>query len=236
MSRPTTVTVPRRFRGPQDSGNGGYVSGLAAGFVAGDAEVTLRAPPPLEVPLRVEPDPDGGVRILDDAGVLVAEGASVEPWDHDVPGAPSWGEATAATARYAGYRRHAFPECFVCGHHRPDGLRILAGPVSGRSIVASPWTPGDDLPASGGLLGAEMIWASLDCPGAWSVEREAKQRPVVLGRMAARVFRDVPVRQRYIAVGWPLGAEGRKLYSGTALFDDGGTLMATARQIWIVLA
>jgi hypothetical protein len=208
---------------------------MVAGLVAEDAEVTLRAPPPLEVPLHVEPGPGGAVHILD-GGTLVAEGTAVEPWDHEVPDAPTWEEAAAATERYAGYRRHAFPECFVCGHHRSDGLRILAGPVSGRSLVASPWTPSEDLPASGGLLTTEIVWASLDCPGAWSVEREAKERPVVLGRMAARVVREVPVGDRYIAVGWPLGAEGRKLYSGTALFDEGGALMATARQIWIVVA
>ena len=80
------------------------------------------------------------------------------------------------------------------------------------------------------------MWAALDCPGAWSVEREAKDQPVVLGRMAARVFREVSVQGRYIAAGWPVGADGRKLYSGTALFDEEGGLMATARQVGIVLA
>ena len=46
-----TMTIPRRFRGPPNSGNGGYVCGMLARQIAGAAEVTLRAPPPLETKL-----------------------------------------------------------------------------------------------------------------------------------------------------------------------------------------
>ena len=46
-----TMTIPRRFRGPPNSGNGGYVCGMLARNIAGAAEVTLRAPPPLETAL-----------------------------------------------------------------------------------------------------------------------------------------------------------------------------------------
>ena len=38
-----TMTIPRRFRGPPNSGNGGYVCGMLARQIAGAAEVTLRA-------------------------------------------------------------------------------------------------------------------------------------------------------------------------------------------------
>ena len=46
-----TMTIPHRFRGPPNSGNGGYVCGMLARQIAGAAEVTLRAPPPLETKL-----------------------------------------------------------------------------------------------------------------------------------------------------------------------------------------
>ena len=46
-----TITIPRRFRGPRNSGNGSYVCGILARQIAGAAEVTLRAPPPLETEL-----------------------------------------------------------------------------------------------------------------------------------------------------------------------------------------
>src|SRR5215218_4317713 len=53
-SRVTEIVIDRRFRGPDQSGNGGYTCGLVAGAMDGPAAVTLRLPPPLEVPLRVE--------------------------------------------------------------------------------------------------------------------------------------------------------------------------------------
>jgi hypothetical protein len=41
------VTIERRFRGPSESGQGGYSCGLLARAIdAPAAEVTLRAPPP----------------------------------------------------------------------------------------------------------------------------------------------------------------------------------------------
>ena len=39
----------------------------------------------------------------------------------------------------------------------------------------------------------------------------------------------------YAAVAWPRGAEGRKLYAGTALFAESGALVGAAVQTWIVL-
>jgi hypothetical protein len=233
----STITIPARFRGPVESGNGGYTCGLIARHVAPEPEITLRAPPPLDTPLAVAPRPEGGV-VVRDGGTVIAEGRSVAPWTHEIPAAPTPDEAEHAATRYAGFVRHAFPECFVCGHHREpgDGLRILAGPVEGRDLVASPWAPSGGFPADEGVLTTAMVWAALDCPGAWAVERAARDRPVVLGRMAAILFETVPDRGDYVAFGWPIGVDGRKLFSGTGLADQEGRIMATARQTWIVLA
>ena len=49
------IVIDRRFRGPDDSGNGGYSAGLFALEHGGDVvEVTLRLPPPLETPLELD--------------------------------------------------------------------------------------------------------------------------------------------------------------------------------------
>ena len=48
------ITIHRRFNGPPDSGHGGYVCGVIADLIGPCAEVTLRSPPPLDLPLRVE--------------------------------------------------------------------------------------------------------------------------------------------------------------------------------------
>src|SRR4051812_10820677 len=100
------ILIDRRFRGPNDSGNGGYSCGL---FADGrEAEVTLRLPPPLETPLRVE---NGSVLSGD---VLVAE---VRPGrvELDPPPPVSWDDAVAAQAPDLD---SPFPQCFVCGHAR----------------------------------------------------------------------------------------------------------------------
>jgi hypothetical protein len=43
------------------------------------------------------------------------------------------------------------------------------------------------------------------------------------------------VGERCAVVGWRIGAEGRKLYSGTALYTEQGQLCALAHCTWIVL-
>jgi len=230
-----SVTIARRFRGPENSGNGGYTCGLVAGFVDGDAEVTLRRPPPLERPLAVTREGDR-VLIRDGPG-LVAEAvpAIVEL---EVPPPPGLAEAEEAARSYAGLERHFFPECFVCGPERAagDGLRLFPGRLPGRGLVAAAVHLDRSLPAAGGCLSPEIAWSLLDCPGAWAMEREMEESGVVLGRMAARLLEPIPAGTSGVAVGWPLGREGRKLYSGTAFFAADGSLHGSARQTWIVRA
>jgi hypothetical protein len=55
----------------------------------------------------------------------------------------------------------------------------------------------------------------------------------VLGRMAARVERLPQEGERCVVIGWPRGADGRKLHAGTALYGGDGELLALARQTWI---
>jgi len=230
-----SFTITCRFRGPETSGNGGYTAGMVAGFLGGDAEVTLRRPPPLERPLAVTRE---GERVLvHDGPDLVAEGVPLL-LEMEVPPAPTPVEAEAASRGYAGFERHFFPGCFACGPERAvgDGLRLFPGWVPGRDLVAAPACPDSSLPSTGGFLNLEIAWSLLDCPGAWAVERHMEKTGVVLGRMAARVLQPVPVGVSGVAVGWPLGRDGRKLYSGTAFFDASGRLHGYARQTWIVMA
>ena len=217
------VLFSYRFRGPLTSANGGYACGRLAAFVdADEVEVTLRLPPPLERPLVVESD-DGVVRLLD-GDALVAE-ARPAPVDVQPPAPVSVHDAEEARERHVRDSSPDFRECYVCGV-REDGLEIRVGPVAGREpLHASPIV----------LLErtAELVWAAIDCPGAYAVGAEGRGE-VVLGRMTARVSR-VPERgEQCIVVSWPLGEDGRKLFAGTALFAVNGELLALARQTWIV--
>jgi hypothetical protein len=219
------VTIDRRFRGPLTSANGGYACGLLARFVDADTvEVTLRRPPPLERALAVEAA-DGGMLLLDgDAVVGEAHPASL---DVEPPAPVSRADAEEAAARHVRVGNPLFAECFVCGIRKSgDGLGIYAGVLSGREpLHAAPWTVAE--PAS-----PEIVWAAIDCPGAYAVGAEGRGG-VVLGRMTGGVHRVPDVGERCVVVSWPLGEEGRKLFAGTALFAEHGELLALARQTWI---
>ena len=216
------LVIDRKFRGPAESANGGFTCGLLASFMHGPAEVTLRLPPPLERPLEVVTD---GPLQLRDGEEVVAEAVAAQ-LELDVPDPIAFEEAAAA-ALSEGDRESVFPECFVCGWAREDGMRIYAGPVEGRELVAATWVPRDD------VISSEFVWAALDCPGAYAVEFGQRGNPV-LGRLAARVEHLPHSGEQCVVLGWPLGADGRKLYAGTALFGEDGRTLGAARATWIV--
>lgn len=228
-----TITIPSRFNGPEGSANGGYTCGLIAGAVGGTVEVTLRTPPPLERPLSVTAIAEGFV--VSDGGVLVAQARHCEPWTLDVPPVPSVEEALEASTRYAGADEHEFSRCVVCGPERDDGFRIFAGRLS-PGIVASTWTPSADLPGDGTQVGTEIMWAALDCPGAWASARDLNANPAVLGRMKALVFKRAIRGETHIVMGWTVADEGRKSFSGTAIAASDGEVLGISYQTWIVLA
>jgi hypothetical protein len=55
----------------------------------------------------------------------------------------------------------------------------------------------------------------------------------LLGRLTARIDRLPEIGERLVAIGWPIGVEGRKHYAGSALFDDDGAEVAAAAATWI---
>jgi len=218
-----SVTIDFRFRGPHASGNGGYTCGVVAGLLDGPAEVTLRLPPPLDRPLRVERQ-KGRVEVWD-GDALVAEAAPAE-LELDLP-EPVPFELAAEAALPHGDPDSPFPECFVCGRDRHDGLRIFPGEVAGSEVVAAPWVPAAD------TTGPEFVWASLDCPGAYGSGATGRGA-VVLGRLAVRVEGLPEPGERCVVLGWGLGEEGRKLFAGTALYGDGGRVLGFGRATWIL--
>ena len=220
MTSGETVTIDRRYRGPLRSANGGYACGLLGSRVGAAAEVTLRLPPPLERPLTIRPD--GERLVLEHVAEAVAGDPGVEP-----PSPPDRVSAAAAAEGVGAFGPPEFAECFVCGTREDgSGLRIHPGPVPGRGgLVATTWTAHDVSP--------EVIWAAIDCPGAYAAGDPGRGE-VVLGRMTARIDRLPEKGEPCVVVGWPLGEDGRKLFAGTALYGRDGTPLAVARQVWIL--
>jgi hypothetical protein len=219
-----TVTIDRRFRGPLESANGGYAAGLLGSRLGPAAEVTLRLPPPLERPLEVRRH--GERLLLLDGERVVAEAAPGDP-GLVAPEPPTPAEATAASTGVGAFGPPQFAECFVCGVREDgSGLGIHPGAVAGRDgLVATTWVAT--------AAACEVVWASIDCPGAYAVGEVGRGEPV-LGRMTARVVRLPDEGEPCVVVGWPLGGEGRKLHAGTALYGRAGDVVAIARQVWIL--
>ncbi|MEO0322534.1 MAG: hypothetical protein AAF447_06235 [Myxococcota bacterium] len=229
------LVIAARFNGPPGSANGGFAAGALAsvlGLEAGQpVEVTLRAPPPLDTPLALEPGPPLRAR---HGETTVLEGRAAEALDLDVPSPPSFAAATAAAQHYAGHTAHIFPRCFTCGPDRDpgDGLRVFPGRAAAGAPVAAPLEAPADLYGPDDRLPEPVLWAALDCPGYFAA---ADGDAALLGRIVGEVHGTLRRGERGIVLGWSLGREGRKVFAGTAVFRESGELLARAKQTWILL-
>jgi hypothetical protein len=227
-----SVSIPRRFNGPLESGNGGYCSGVIAGFLEGAAEVTLRRPVPLGTPLDVVRENDGAVRVLD-GEALIAEARSAPELEVEVPAPVSLDEAGIAAEGYRGLFDGEFSRCFVCGRAREDAFGVFAGAVDGRQLVASPWRPPSwTADASGQVLPA-FVWAVLDCPTYFALYMNEELPLSVLARLTARIDRAVVADAEHVVVAWPIETDGRKRHAGSAVLSSDGEALAVARALMI---
>jgi hypothetical protein len=234
VPHPHAVTIPHRFNGPLDSGQGGYSAGLVATFIDGPADVSLRRPVPLDTPLEVatDGDGDGTVRVL--AGEeLIADGRPAHGLEVDVPEPVGLDAAREATSRYAGEREGPFSRCFVCGLTREDGFHVFAGRVAERRVLASPWTPPAWAAGDDGVVRPEFIWAALDCPATFATLLDDDASIGVLARLRARIDAPVVAGREHVVIGWPMGAEGRKAHAGSAILSAGGSVLAAATALLV---
>jgi len=218
-------------------------------------EATLRQPPPLAVPMAVQHlaaddragsgGSGGPLTVLAFGGARVVEARTVDEEITPVDQVPV-DEARAAMATYPGLRTHPFPGCFACGTAREegDGLRIFPGPVTpaadGAVRVASVWTPHrstsedfheyvDDVPRAS----LPVTWAALDCSGGWAADLE--ERMMVLGRMTAEIDALPAIGEEHVVVGQMLGAEGRKSFTASTMYDADGRIVGRAKHVWIAI-
>jgi hypothetical protein len=244
-----TIVVARRFRGPHDgdraTGNGGYVCGLvaAASPPVTTIEIRAREGVPLDRPLVVRAGAVGAE--VYDGATLIAR-ASAERIAVTAPAPPPLAVAREASRRFEalledGSVRHAFPECFVCGHRRApgDGMRLFPGPWPGDAaarghVRVAGWRPDASLLDPAGRLRPEFVWSALDCPGGWALPG-----PINTGTLQVEIREPIDGDQELIVMGWreasPAGVRsgGRRRYAGSAMFDACGRLLALGAAIWV---
>jgi hypothetical protein len=237
---PDQVVIPRRFNGPPESAHGGYACAAAAEFLDCAAEITLRAPPPVERPMAVERGGDAGLTFRDgETVVMQARSATV---DLDVPAPVTLAQAEAAAEACPWLDRHPFPTCFGCGPERApgDGMREFPGPVEGRAgLWATPWVPDESLADGDGEVRARFTFAALDCPsGAGAIEAggvSLADHVHVLGRLTGQVLGPARVGEPHVVIAWPIRSERRKRLGGVAIFNRADDLVAMGEALWIAL-
>lgn len=225
------LVIDRRFCGPESSANGGYFAGSVSARAGRTLTVRLIKPPPLEVPLEIVQLADDRLEIM--SGSERVGEAVPATLELEARSPPSYFQAVEASRRYVGFAHHRFPTCFVCGtaRQRGDGMRIFAGPIAERDLVASPWVPDGSLDRGDGKVRPEFMSAALDCPGAYAAG--AGDRMLLLGEITVHVDRLVHVGEPCTVIGWALESSGRKHAAGTAIFGEDGEVCGRARALWI---
>jgi hypothetical protein len=227
-----SVTVPARFCGPPDSGNGGYTCGLIAKELGGVVECTLRSPVPLEASLDIERTQSGGILRHGDKVIVEASSTTIDI----APPAPIALETATAAMKssYALDARHPFPTCFVCGPKRQahDGLEIFPAAIN-ESLYAATWLPAAEFGDSCQFLRPEFLWAATDCPTGFAAGFPIAGK-LVTGRLAVEQLQPIKVGERCLLLSWPLRIEGRKHFSAACLYQNQNPC-AVARATWIRL-
>ena len=217
--------IPRRFRGPEASANGGYTCGTIAELVDADVvEVTLRKPPPLDVEFAVERDGDGDPRSV--RRRARRRGAAWRPRPRAAVGARF--HRSEAALRRAPRRS------------RPSVPRLLRLRAARRRTAPAPG------PARG-RSGRRAVGRGARARGR-AVRVGGARLPRRLGRSAGRKpwhqpprapDRRIESRRRRAtsassSAGRSAPADGRKRHAGTALFR-GDTLLALGRAVWFTM-
>ena len=239
-----SFTIADRFRGPPNSGNGGYVAGRVAQLLAGTdkaVEVTLRAPIPLDQPMTVSVEDSGTAASIWQGETLIVE-AKVCEFEMVVPAPPSWAETRAAVAQSASLLPNVHtgvpggtgfhPICFCCGADHNSGLKVYAAPVLGGEQVAAVWHSESQWAQADGYLPDEYLWTALDCPGQFAFLAGGITTGL-LGRISAQVHHRAKAGDEYLVSGWRIAQEGKKHFAGTAIHDSDGRLLAEAKAVWI---
>ena len=237
----STVSIDALYNGAPGCGNGGYISGLMAQFIDGDAEIRIHRSFPVEAPLLVRRDVDSdsvtawlGRQLLGTARPAHCQLEIPPPLDADTARSISG----KSVFLHASDRRG----CFVCSPLRSpgEGLGLAIGPVSnvesqpvGAHLAAALWRPDSHFADAHGQVLPVYVWSALDCPGVYALKLRYRELGIlVLGSCTGSIKQPLHAGRDYIISAWQLAPiVDRKLHVGVAIHATDGTLMACARQV-----
>lgn len=229
----TRLRLSGRENGPQGMSNGGFACGTFAGLVGGTAKVTLHEKVPLETELTARTNGRTAQVLAGDRLLAVAE--AVEPFVLEPPVRPTGAEAEAAREGHPlrGVR-HPLSSCVVCGPERRDGLGVTPGPLeSDPDVLATPFRPTTGY-AADGVVRPAAIWGALDCTSYSAADYRAR-RFCLLGSLEAHQVRPVEVTESLVVVGWTRSAGNRSVQTASAMIDEDGAVVASARAVWVAV-
>lgn len=229
----TSVRLAARENGPRGMSNGGFACGTFAGLVGGTAKVTLHEKVPLETELGARVHGGRAEVRVGDRVVAVAE--AVDPFVLEPPVTPTAAQAEAARQRHPlrGVR-HPLSDCVVCGPGRRDGLGVTPGPLeSDPDVLAAPFRPTTGY-AVDGVVRPAAIWGALDCPS-YSAADLRSRRFCLLGSLEGHQVRPVEVTESLVVVGWTRNTGNRSVQTASAMIDEDGAVVASARAVWVAV-
>ncbi|MGH1562229.1 hypothetical protein [Mumia sp. DW29H23] len=233
MHAASQTRLDPRENGPRGHSNGGFACGTFAGLVGGTAEVRLLAKVPLGVDLAV--DVEGPTAKVGRHDRVLATVRATEPFVSAPPVVPTFDEAAAARLNHP-FRAvtHPLSTCVVCGPRRSDGLAVTPGPLdSDADVLATPFVPTEAF-APEGQVRDEVLWGALDCPS-YPAAAMRSGAFCLLGSLEAHVRRRVDVGERLVVVGWTREAGNRATRTASAMIDETGDVVASARAVWVAV-
>ncbi len=230
----STITLRTDETGPADHANGGFACGTFARLVGDTATVRLLAGVPVGVPLDVHREGDGVT--ISRAGQPVAVATPAEPFVLQPPYVPSTAEAAAAREAHP-FRdlRHPLSDCIVCGPERTDGLQVTPGPLAAdRDLLATPFVPRPEHEVDG-VVRPEVVWGALDCPS-YPAALTRTGELGLLGTLTAHLIRPLRAGEQLAVVGWTESHGTRSHRTASAIVAPDGSVVASARAVWVTLA
>ena len=256
------VNLPKHFRGPPASGNGGVAAGLYACLGAGtlpddvaQLHVRLHRPIPLDTDLdfRIEKTGDSKRAV----SVSQTKTDVLSGWVSSTVQEPLMTDETLSElrshsvlspqqqSRYDEYVEVPgpssvdFAECFVCGPEAKLGLRLRLRPITDE-IFWKDWYP-DHRWNDNGFLAALPAIAALDCTSAAGFHLNGvlgEHESCLLGTYDAQLGPAAPLNDSdgLRIISKTRKREGRKIFTDIGLFSPNGTAHVLGKATWIVVS